>query len=155
MLPALSGCSLWNRVFHRHRTAGCTEKPFNLNTESRPLVKVPEGMSAPDTRNAIRISDLSDHPERARAPSEPCLAQPPNYFSTPLKLNLPRTPPKPKHWWTFWRRTPAPDAPTTWTDMAPAAPAPASPAAPAPAAPAAPAPASTTPAPATSDSSPK
>lgn len=85
MLPALSGCSVWDRVFHRHHRAGCTEKPFALNTESRPALKVPEGMSAPDTRNAVRVGDLSDHPERVRAKTEPCLAEPPPYFATPPK----------------------------------------------------------------------
>ncbi|HWW19673.1 MAG TPA: hypothetical protein VNZ06_02615 [Steroidobacteraceae bacterium] len=145
LLPALSGCSVWNRVFHRHGTSGCSAKPFALNSARRPVLKVPEGMSAPDTRNAIRIPDLSDHPERVRAKTEPCLAQPPDYFSTPLKLNLPARPPKPKHWWTFWRKNPAPPpaSPTLMTPAPPAAPVP--PAAPAPPTPPSEAPASSAP----------
>lgn len=135
VLPALPGCSTWNRVFHRYNGVGCSDKPFRLNTDNRPVLKVPEGMSAPDTRNAIRIPDLSDHPERVRSKTEPCLAEPPNYFATPLKLDLPARQPKPKHWWQFWRRNPPPAPPAA---AAPAAvtPAPAAPAAPPPAAPA-------------------
>lgn len=164
LLPALSGCALWNRIFHPHRVVACTDKPFKLNTDNRPALKVPEGMSAPDTRNVIRIPDLSDHPERARAKTEPCLADPPNYFTTPLKLNLPSRPPKPKHWWTPWRKSPPPAGSMNYTEMSPAAPAPAAPspatpatpATPAPASPAAPAPATPAPAPPPpSDSTPK
>jgi hypothetical protein len=132
LLPALSGCSLWNRVFHRNRALGCTETPFRLNTDSRPLLKVPEGMSAPDTRNAVRIPDLSDHPEHLRGKTEPCLAEPPNYFTTPLKLNLPKPPPEPKSWWQFWRKNPVP-APAVPSGAAPAAPATPAPTTPSPA----------------------
>jgi hypothetical protein len=132
-LPALSGCSLWNRVFHRSKNAACTEKPFALNTDSRPPLKIPDGMSAPDTRTGIKIPDLTAA-ERVRAKTEPCLSRPPNYFDKPINLNLPAPPPKPKRWWQFWRKTPPPAPPTP----APAAPTPAAPtpAAPAPAEPA-------------------
>ena len=78
MLPQLTGCSFYNRVFHRHRTTGCTEKPFAQNTDTRPLLKVPAGLSAADTRNAIKIPDLNT-PERVRSKTEPCLAQPPSF----------------------------------------------------------------------------
>jgi hypothetical protein len=127
-LPTLSGCSIWNRVFHRYTGVNCSDKPFSLNTQNHAVLKVPEGMSAPDTRNAIRIPDLSDHPERVRAKSEPCLAEPPNYFATPLKLDLPTPRPKPKHWWQFWRRNPSPAAAPPASATAPATPAPATPA---------------------------
>jgi hypothetical protein len=122
MLPILSGCTIWDRVFHHDKkNGGCTEKPFAQNTENRPLLKVPEGLSAPDTRNAIKIPDLTS-PERLRTRNEPCLSRPPNYFSKPLNVNLP-APPKPKRWWQFWRKTPPPPA----AAPAAAAPAPAPP----------------------------
>jgi hypothetical protein len=97
--PLLSGCSLWNHMFHRHnKDAGCAEKPFSLNTDSRPLLKVPDGLSAPDTGNAIKVPDLTV-PERARAKSEPCLSRPPNYFSggvaRPSGASAPQTLPVP------------------------------------------------------------
>jgi uncharacterized lipoprotein len=83
LLPLLSGCALYNRVFHRHRDpASCSERPFIGNTDSRPPLQVPAGMSAPDTRNAIKIPQLPA--ASAELPkSEPCLARPPPYYSKP------------------------------------------------------------------------
>ncbi|HEY1726526.1 MAG TPA: hypothetical protein VGF89_13970 [Steroidobacteraceae bacterium] len=80
-LPLLSGCTLWNRTFHRGRSAAnCTEKPFTGNTASAPPLKVPEGLSAPDTRNAVKIPDLG--PQAREMPKlQPCLALPPNFFA--------------------------------------------------------------------------
>jgi hypothetical protein len=79
MLPLLSGCAI--PFYHRHnKDAGCREKPFSLNTVNRPALKVPDGMDAPDTRNAIRVPSL-DTPEHLRAKNEPCLSKPPEYFA--------------------------------------------------------------------------
>ena len=119
ILSLLSGCS----AFHRNKTVGCTEKPFSLSTETRPPLKVPEGLSAPDTRNAIKVPDLGNS-ERVRAASEPCLSHPPSYFSKPLNVAQPKPPPKPKKWWQFWRKAPPP---STSASAAPAATAPVSP----------------------------
>jgi hypothetical protein len=129
ILPLLSACSLYNRVFHGRSDAGCTEKPFALNTDVRPPLKVPEGMSAPDTRNAVKVPELAV-PQRTRAKSEPCLSRPPSYFDKPLTLYVaPKPPPKPKKWWQFWRKAPPPPAPTS---PSAAEPPPAPPPAPAP-----------------------
>jgi len=88
MLPLLSGCTLWQRVFHRggnKNFVGCTQHPFAGNADSRAKLKVPEGMSAPDTRNAVNIPPLSSaDPHTGK--TEPCLAQPPNFFAQPLPL---------------------------------------------------------------------
>ena len=95
LLPLLSGCALYNRVFHRRHDATCREHPFIGNTDSRPPLQVPEGMSAPDTRNAIKIPQLPPAPPEL-AKSEPCLAQPPPFYSKPpaAKPGSP-TPPTP------------------------------------------------------------
>jgi len=83
LLPLLPGCTLYNRVFHRHRDpATCRERPFIGNTESRPPLTVPEGMSAPDTRNAIKIPHLPAAPADS-SKTEPCLAQPPPFYAKP------------------------------------------------------------------------
>jgi hypothetical protein len=148
MLPLLSGCTLYQRVFHRggnKNFVGCTERPFAGNADSRPGLKVPEGMSAPDTRNAVKIPALSTpDPHTGKAKTEPCLAQPPNFFAQPLPLEQPKSKKS---------REPAnPPAPAAAPAPAPATtPAPAVPAAPpAPAAPTTP----TTPAPDAPSSSP-
>jgi len=88
LIPMLSGCSLYQRMFHRGGKAdvACTEKPFtgNGNIDSRPPLRVPPGLSAPDTRNAIKIPDLG--PAAKTIPkTEPCLARPPNFFARPLQ----------------------------------------------------------------------
>jgi hypothetical protein len=104
MLSMLSGCALWDRVFHRDRPkdAGCVEKPFSQNTEVRPPLKVPDGLSSPDTRNAIKVPELTG-PERMRARNEPCLSRPPSYFTKPLDIAV-TGPPVRQHWWQFWRK---------------------------------------------------
>jgi hypothetical protein len=81
MLPLLDGCALYNRVFHRSaNNFSCHERPFIANAESRPPLKVPEGMSAPDTRNAIKIPELATA-EAGHSKNEPCLAQPPKFYA--------------------------------------------------------------------------
>jgi hypothetical protein len=134
MLPLLAGCTLYDRVFHRtpKNAASCHEKPFAGNADSRPPLKVPEGLSAPDTRNAVKIPALGAA-DRERPKTEPCLALPPQFFAKappgaakPLAPAAPATAPA----------TAAPPAPDTPPATAPATATP--PAAPAPAAPAAP-----------------
>jgi hypothetical protein len=81
-LAQLSGCTLYNRVFHRGGSASCHEHPFIGNADSRPGLKVPEGLSAPDTRNAVKIPALpTAEPERSK--DQPCLAQPPKFYAKP------------------------------------------------------------------------
>ena len=47
-----------------------------------PPIRVPVGLDAPDTRNAIKIPPLTE-PQVARGPNAPCLSAPPN-FGAPL-----------------------------------------------------------------------
>jgi hypothetical protein len=140
MLPLLSGCTLWQRVFHRggnKNFVGCTEHPFAGNGESRAKLKVPEGMSAPDTRNAVNIPALNT-PDPYTGKTEPCLAQPPNFFAQPLPLEQ-STKEKKK---ARKQGNPAPSTPAPAPVPAPAPESPAVPAAPgAPTTPAEPAPA--------------
>jgi hypothetical protein len=77
-VPLLSGCSLYRSLFHRSHDTGCSEKPFQAKTDNLPGLVVPEGLSPPETRNEVKIPALNE-PERVRAKSEPCLAQPPSY----------------------------------------------------------------------------
>jgi hypothetical protein len=71
----LPGCAL----FHRHRAAaGCREPALAATAASLPPLRVPAGMSAPDTHNAVRIPPL-DEPEPARPRSAPCLSMPPSF----------------------------------------------------------------------------
>jgi len=127
ILPLLSGCALYNRVFHRggKDAATCHERPFAANSESRPTLIVPQGLSAPDTRNAVKIPVLNA-PARAPSKSEPCLALPPKFFAAaPTPAAKPAAPASPAN------PTPAQPAPAAPPAVPlPAAPLPATPAAP-------------------------
>ena len=96
-MAGLSGCTLFHRG--HNRAGGCTQRPFAGNTDGLPPLVVPSGLSAPDTRNAVKIPELKE-PERVRAKNEPCLAQPPSYgtgtsISVPVRSGAPMGAPAP------------------------------------------------------------
>jgi uncharacterized lipoprotein len=53
-----------------------------------PPLEAPPGLEAPDTRNSLRIPELST-PERLRGKDEPCLDAPPP-FTTPKAVEVPK-----------------------------------------------------------------
>jgi hypothetical protein len=63
---------------HRNRVSSCRETTEVTEAKNLPPLKVPPGLDAPDTRNAIKVPELTE-PERPRGPREPCLSQPPSY----------------------------------------------------------------------------
>ena len=71
-LLALSGCGLFKPPFE-----SCEETPAFAGARELPPLRVPEGVDAPDTRNALRIPDVA-------APERPldgrCIDAPPPYF---------------------------------------------------------------------------
>lgn len=114
VLPLLSACSLYNRLFHRSHDHGCTEKPFQGNSVELPGLNVPEGMTPPDKRNQVKIPTLTE-PGHPRAKTDPCLSQPPNYKSgqsiaLPTRSGLPVGAPAP---------APVPVSPVTPVDPLP------------------------------------
>ncbi|MGA2564503.1 MAG: hypothetical protein ABSF96_13140 [Steroidobacteraceae bacterium] len=71
----LTGCSL----FHPRTLAlGCSERPFQGSMDAGRPLNVPASLSAPDTRNNVKVPVL-DEPEQPRARSAPCLAMPPSF----------------------------------------------------------------------------
>ncbi len=70
-LLALSGCGLFKPTYEN-----CDETPAYAGARELPPLKVPEGVDAPDTRNALKIPDVAT-PER---PSDGrCIDAPPRY----------------------------------------------------------------------------
>jgi uncharacterized lipoprotein len=57
-----------------------TNKDY-VGAKEMPPLKAPPGLEAPDTRNALKVPELST-PERVRGRDEACLDMPPP-FSTP------------------------------------------------------------------------
>jgi hypothetical protein len=69
----LTGCALFH---HRSLALACSERPFQGNSDPGVPLVVPEGMSAPETRNNIKIPALNE-PEPSRPRN--CLAMPPSF----------------------------------------------------------------------------
>jgi uncharacterized lipoprotein len=73
-LSALSGCG--------KRLVSCKQDNKDyVGAAELPPLKAPEGLEAPNTRNALKVPPLNT-PERMRGRDEPCLDVPPPY-STP------------------------------------------------------------------------
>jgi hypothetical protein len=114
-LPLLTACSLYNSLFHRSHDHGCSEKPFQGNTDQRPGLVVPSGLTPPEPRNQVKIPALNE-PDHPRSRTEPCLAQPPSYktgqsISLPTRSGLPVGAPAP---------APVPVSPVSPTEPLPA-----------------------------------
>ena len=92
-MALLCGCATIHRWTHREPSLGCHEPPFKGNSDARPPLKVPEGLSAPDTTGAIKIPALSGA-EAPRAKNDPCLDIPPNYGTEPAGPPTPKIPPR-------------------------------------------------------------
>ena len=57
----------------------CREPEGYANAAEEPSLRVPPGLQAPDTRNALRIPDLNTPAPPQRTKEQGCLDQPPPY----------------------------------------------------------------------------
>ncbi len=64
--------------------ASCKKAPSYANEKDLPPLRIPVGMDAPDTREALAIPAL-DEPEIPRGPNDGCLEEPPkaSFVATP------------------------------------------------------------------------
>jgi hypothetical protein len=84
---ALTGCHPIRAL--RSRELSCHSKqPYMAATSVSPL-KIPPGLDAPDTTNALHIPPLNEPAPPARKGREPCLDEPPSF-------KLPPKPPAPQ-----------------------------------------------------------
>ena len=75
-LLALNGCFL----FHRHGNNNtCNDPQPYANARSIAPLKTPVGLTAPDTRSALRIPDLNEPSPPPRTRADPCLDTPPPF----------------------------------------------------------------------------
>jgi hypothetical protein len=74
---ATAGCN----PFRRHSAAGelCKEPEAYAQAQEGKTLIIPAGLEAPDTRNALRIPDLSTPEPPPRTRETGCLDEPPNY----------------------------------------------------------------------------
>jgi uncharacterized lipoprotein len=71
-LLLLGGCKAW-------RGANACNKPQPyMAATSVPALKIPQGLDAPDTGNALKLPTLNE-PVAPRAKKGPCLDQPPSF----------------------------------------------------------------------------
>jgi uncharacterized lipoprotein len=69
----LSGCGMF-----RGSSSDCRDTAVYAGAESVEALKIPAGLQAPDTRNALKVPDLNV-PEAPRAAGSACLDAPPPY----------------------------------------------------------------------------
>ncbi|HVN47066.1 MAG TPA: hypothetical protein VMT66_17695 [Steroidobacteraceae bacterium] len=84
-LPLVSGCSAF-----RHANAKACHGPQTYQqAKSVPPLRIPPGLDAPDTTNALRLPTLTEPAPPPRKGSQPCLDEPP-----PFKVSQPAKTPQ-------------------------------------------------------------
>jgi hypothetical protein len=86
LLVGVSGC---HTLHNRFSNARCTESQTYLGETSVAPLKVPVGLDAPDTTNALRLPSLKGPAPPARPRTAPCLDQPPSF-----KVDVPKPAPQ-------------------------------------------------------------
>ena len=82
LLPA-AGCAT---LRHGHKgQPKCREPAISGDIRNMPALRVPPGLDAPDTRNAVKVPPLPET-ARARLPDEPCLSDPPSFGGPALGM---------------------------------------------------------------------
>ena len=76
LLVGVSGCHTLHNRFSSNR---CTENRTYESERSVAALKIPAGMDAPETANALRLPPLNEPPPPPRARSAPCLDAPPSF----------------------------------------------------------------------------
>jgi uncharacterized lipoprotein len=78
LLPLLlvtSGCHLVRAVNNRQ----CHDVQAFMKSTSVPPLKIPSGLDAPDTTNALKLPALNEPAPPVRRKSDPCLDEPPSF----------------------------------------------------------------------------
>ncbi len=85
LAPLVSGC----HVFRSASAKACHNPQPYQKAQSVPPLKVPAGLDAPDTTNALRLPALNEPAPPPRKGREPCLDEPP-----PFKVTQPAKTPQ-------------------------------------------------------------
>ncbi|HTP39574.1 MAG TPA: hypothetical protein VMI92_08350 [Steroidobacteraceae bacterium] len=78
MALLLNGCSMFHSKDDPNKKVKCAEPAVASDVVNRPPLKVPAGMTPPNTAGAVQIPTLNE-PEIPRADTDPCLTSPPDY----------------------------------------------------------------------------
>lgn len=102
----LSGC----RILGGGKS--CHDPQLYEQARSIAPLQIPEGLDGPDTRNAMRIPELSAPAPPPPGKDDPCLDAPPQYYSTPIPpSNVTPAPPPRRGDRAPAPASPAPDSP--------------------------------------------
>jgi uncharacterized lipoprotein len=85
MLPLIGGCHL----FRGASAKACHGPQPYQKAQSVPPLKMPPGLDAPDTTNALRLPALNEPGPPPRTGKQPCLDEPP-----PFKVTQPAKTPQ-------------------------------------------------------------
>ena len=85
LLPFVSGCHFFRSATNK----ACHGKQAYQQAKSVPPLKIPSGMDAPDTANALHMPVLNEPAPPPRKGREPCLDEPP-----PFKVKQPAKTPQ-------------------------------------------------------------
>jgi uncharacterized lipoprotein len=91
LLVGVSGCHMLHNKFSSNR---CSVSRTYEGERSVAALKVPAGMDAPETANALRLPQLNEPAPPARARGAPCLDEPPSFKVE--KSATPATPATPR-----------------------------------------------------------
>ena len=70
---------------HRHAKAEqCIEHPVYLAAQSAPVLRTPDGLAAPNTKNALKIAEVVGT-AAPRTTKDGCLDRPPSFFAEQAK----------------------------------------------------------------------
>lgn len=74
LLVGAAGCHPF-----RHFAYACHKKQVYMQASSVAPLKIPPGLEAPDTTNALRLPQLNEPAPPPRTGHQPCLDEPPPY----------------------------------------------------------------------------
>jgi opacity protein-like surface antigen len=89
LLLGASGCASLHHKKSKPSTPHCPEPAVSTDVKNMPSLRVPPGLDAPDTRNAIKVPPLTE-PQVARA-TDTCLSAPPSFGKQLAAYNGPST----------------------------------------------------------------
>jgi len=75
LLLPLGGCHLVRAI----NAGSCNETQTYMRATSVPTLKIPAGLDAPDTTNALRLPQLNEPAPPPRHAKDPCLDAPPSF----------------------------------------------------------------------------
>jgi hypothetical protein len=94
-MRAVGNATLPGQPFGKGEKVVCKQDDkLYAGAREMPPLKAPEGLESPDTRNALKVPQLST-PERVRSRAEPCLDTPPPFSTTKSTTPTPNPAPLP------------------------------------------------------------